>query len=294
VRQSQYRGRRLVGAISAVAGGFVTGQTAEAVVVFQDFAPPLEVDPTEHFIDLDNDGVREFRIGVAIDGDFTDLGIKADTFAGRESRPGMAGLIIDPLNNSAANLAAGTLIGPTDVFVTPFLTRLNGDTDDSSFQPAGNFNSDPVLVDPGYIAVQFERNGNTHYGYVAYEGDAGLGGNGRIHKIGYEDTPLLGIAAGSETSIPANVGVPGDFDGSGSVDAADYVVWAKKLGNLQSFNVWRSNYGNPSGSGAAVGQSLSTGNVPEPTSLALLAAGAAGLPWYRRRRTCERGSEKGN
>jgi hypothetical protein len=38
-------------------------------------------------------------------------------------------------------------------------------------------------------------------------------------------------------------GLPGDFDGDGDVDAADYVVWRKTDGTQTGFDAWRTNFG---------------------------------------------------
>jgi hypothetical protein len=76
--------------------------------------------------------------------------------------------------------------------------------------------------------------------------------------------------------------VPGDYSRNGTVDAADYVVWRKRLGtNYQLFNevpsvtpgmvtaedytAWRTRFGNRSGAGAD-GESVSSA-VPEPNTL---------------------------
>ena len=76
----------------------------------------------------------------------------------------------------------------------------------------------------------------------------------------------------------------GDYNEDGFVDAADYVIWRKKLGtdfalpnrgdgitgpvSDSDYNAWRANFG-ASGSGG-----LSVAGVPEPTSVLLLAVGA--------------------
>jgi len=79
----------------------------------------------------------------------------------------------------------------------------------------------------------------------------------------------------------APVGVPGDFNNDGQVDAADYITWRENavanaaLPNdnglatqAARFSLFRSSFGNP-----GAGSGLGNGNVPEPSSLMLLLAG---------------------
>jgi hypothetical protein len=81
------------------------------------------------------------------------------------------------------------------------------------------------------------------------------------------------------TSSIAPVSTPGDFNGDGTVDAADYVVWRKTNGSQTNYTLWRSNFGKPPGSGA--GATGSAGAVPEPATLVML--GTAMLGMYSRR-----------
>jgi hypothetical protein len=86
------------------------------------------------------------------------------------------------------------------------------------------------------------------------------------------------------------VGVPGDYNGNGVVDAADYVLW-RNGGALQNegvtpgsntpedYTYWRSRFGATSGSGATVAAA-----VPEPSAVMLVLAGICGTFWRRRSR----------
>ena len=70
---------------------------------------------------------------------------------------------------------------------------------------------------------------------------------------------------------PGNApGLPGDYNGNGVVDAGDYALWRKTPasygGDPAGYNTWRTNFGNPPGSG-----SLATSPVPEPSAFALIA-----------------------
>jgi hypothetical protein len=77
-------------------------------------------------------------------------------------------------------------------------------------------------------------------------------------------------------------GIPGDFNHDGAVNAADYVLWRKGLGTPYTqfdYNVWRSHFGQTTGSGSGATASAA---VPEPSTLVLLIFAAA--RWCLRRR----------
>jgi sulfatase modifying factor 1 len=68
----------------------------------------------------------------------------------------------------------------------------------------------------------------------------------------------------------ALVSAPGDFNGDGVVDAADYVIWRKYDGSdAAGYETWRASFGTPAGSGAAVA------TVPEPPAALLMIAAVA-------------------
>jgi hypothetical protein len=82
------------------------------------------------------------------------------------------------------------------------------------------------------------------------------------------DVVLMGLGS-------VSVGIPGDFDNDSDVDGRDFLVWQRNtsVGNLSD---WQTNYGTGTGPLTAVTA------VPEPGSLALVAA--AVLPLLVRRR----------
>jgi len=84
--------------------------------------------------------------------------------------------------------------------------------------------------------------------------------------------------------------VPGDYNGNGIVDAADYVLW-RNGGPLQNevntigtvdasdYDAWRARFGNTSGSGSSL---VASAAVPEPASLCLMLMAMAGGYLVRR------------
>jgi hypothetical protein len=90
----------------------------------------------------------------------------------------------------------------------------------------------------------------------------------------------------------------GDYNNNGIVDAADYVVWQKNVGQPSQtlpndttgvivgqaqYNLWRSNFGSTTpapGSGAVE----MPGAIPEPSSIALLTLGLAAFAAFATRR----------
>jgi hypothetical protein len=85
-------------------------------------------------------------------------------------------------------------------------------------------------------------------------------------------------------------GVAGDYNGNGTVDAADYVLWRNGEQNLQNdstsgnqpedFGVWRANFGKVP-TGAATGATLTA--VPEPTTAGLILVAGLLLATVRRK-----------
>jgi hypothetical protein len=103
---------------------------------------------------------------------------------------------------------------------------------------------------------------------------------------------LVWNTSGLYTSGAISVGLAGDYNGNGIVDAADYTVWRDALGTTSDlladgngnglidsgdYNVWKANFDAHSGSGA--GQ---LNSVPEPTSLVILLIGMSAMCTCRR------------
>jgi len=75
----------------------------------------------------------------------------------------------------------------------------------------------------------------------------------------------------------------GDFNGNGTVDTADYVVWRKNGGTPSAYDVWRTHFGQTAGSGMALpsAEPLSAA-VPEPSSWMLFCLGTIAVEVRRR------------
>ena len=80
-----------------------------------------------------------------------------------------------------------------------------------------------------------------------------------------------------------DISLPGDYNGDGIVNAADFVVWRATDGSPAGYGTWRANFGATSGIGSsATTDSFDTlsASVPEPACLAILLAGAGAVLLY--------------
>jgi T5SS/PEP-CTERM-associated repeat protein len=97
---------------------------------------------------------------------------------------------------------------------------------------------------------------------------------------------IVSYSDGSSVRLSSfQLSVPGDYNQNGTVDAADYVLWRKKLGSGTSlpndntpgigsddYTRWRTRFGQTAGSGSAANST-----VPEPASALLLLLAAAAM-----------------
>jgi beta-glucanase (GH16 family) len=95
------------------------------------------------------------------------------------------------------------------------------------------------------------------------------------HWAGNVPTGGYGSLASSVTNLQVDwvrvwSGKPGDFNGNGAVDAADYVTWRQGAGSIyggDDFEVWRSHFGEVGGEGTGeAGRSTSEIAVAEPVA----------------------------
>ena len=131
------------------------------------------------------------------------------------------------------------------------------------------------------------------------EGDGvAFDGLGNVYASGITDGIMNGInAGGSDAFVTKFFDFPGDYNRDLTVDAGDYVVWKKGVGNVvppcsggdsncngfvenAEYQPWRENYGRTIGGGSiAVGSTYSepAKNIPESSSFVLVIAALLGV-----------------
>jgi Carbohydrate family 9 binding domain-like len=128
------------------------------------------------------------------------------------------------------------------------------------------------------------RNGIFGFG-VAYNDDDDDGGpRDNQYMWGTTRNDLWHVSEGfPDVQLLDAPSLPGDYNGNGAVDAADFVVWrenpAAHGGDPAGYNTWRTNFGRTSGAGSGLGGGTVS---PEPATLALLVL--LTTPWLLRRR----------
>ncbi|QDU89412.1 PEP-CTERM motif protein [Pirellulimonas nuda] len=187
----------------------------------------------------------------------------------------------------ASALASGSLVDATTVGPAFFGSMAYG-----AANPSAEFND----VSGVFLGLSFPIGGNEpeflHYGWVRVSVN-NANGTFVINDWAYQDAANTGILTGETGPL----GVPGDFNEDGAVDAADYTVWRDNLGVETSlpngvdtggpvgqadYDLWVAGFGGPAPAAASAGAA-----VPEPSTLGLLAAGCLGVAALRRRQKRE-------
>jgi hypothetical protein len=146
-----------------------------------------------------------------------------------------------------------------------------------------------TAINNAYFGFSFPINDVLHYAWMRVSINNAMS-RFVAHAWAYESQPGVGIRAGD---LP----LPGDYNSSNVVDAADYTVWRDALGSTTDLRAdgdeegashliideadylrWKATFGNTAGAGAGAAGIA----APEPMSLGLLAAGSLGLGLLRR------------
>lgn len=181
-----------------------------------------------------------------------------------------AGTIV--LGDAAATLGTG------DVTVGGILrlqsSVLDGIADTATLSLLGG--GDPGIADAGYLELGAGLNeivgGLVLGGLVQSAGTYGSSTSGatNIFDEFFAGSGILTVGGGT---------LPGDLNGDGLVNAADYVFWRDQMSDdITGYNNWRNDFGGSAGSGSAVNAA-----VPEPSSLVILISAVVGLVFLRRR-----------
>jgi len=113
--------------------------------------------------------------------------------------------------------------------------------------------------------------------------------NTRVDDVGYFKgalTPqeVMDLFTGTKSLCDVDVdrcgggGEPGDFDGDGDVDGADFFVWQRVPLSSAELDLWKTNYGASTAAAISI-----VASVPEPSTLGLCSLALAAIGGLRRR-----------
>jgi len=235
--------------------------------------------PTENLVDASNEVTTVSYRSIDTGGFFTSY-FQSDLPDGNDLQDegfgvsGTNGIVLFELRNLIPEEAYDIAIYLSESLTRTTATRL--DIEHQGGTVTGLQTSSPTFSLPGLV----------NQDYLSFNNlqplDLGDGSWGFQHTITYDGptgVPAAGIVSGLQVEGRfLNAGIPGDHNGDGSVDAADYVVWRKNDGTHEKYDTWRANFGQTASSGG-----VSNATVPEPVSAWLLIFGAAVGTWRGRR-----------
>lgn len=274
-----------------------SGNVDDAATFGGDTAPVL-VGEVVSDSSLHVDEVRYMDQALALDGsDFLRVGTLR---ASIDPNTGSVQLINDSLQS--VDLASYQIDSPAGRLLT----------DDVNWESLSDSNIDSIGAGDGESWDEGEASDANSIGEVFWLGSSMIAPGGMIdlgtpYSTGSIDQDLefryydlaLGKTVSAYVEFAELLGLPGDFNGDGSVNLADYTVWRNNLGGPESalngngdnsggsagvvdaadYALWKSTFGNSSGSLAGV----ATAAVPEPATWWMAVLGVAACLGWRGR-----------
>lgn len=175
----------------------------------------------------------------------------------------------------------------TQFIVDPFPADANNPTAARVSQTHSSIVSQTPVTIPLDVQVSYTKMVNINDIFdMAYGIDLNLSGNGQINMIPTTDVISFSLPEGVfltsalGATFGAAPGIVGDYNANGVVDAADYLLWRKSLGQngtglsadgsgngsigQEDYDIWAQHFGNTSASGTGA---LTDGDVAEPMTL---------------------------
>jgi hypothetical protein len=194
----------------------------------------------------------------------------------------------------------------TQFIVDPFPTDSQNPTSPNVGQSQGTVVSPTPQTFPLDVQTSYTKIVNINDVFdVGYSIELNLSGTGQINMI--PTTDVISFALPEGVCLPSAQGatfggapvIVGDYNANGVVDAADYVLWRKTLGQSgtglpadgsgngsigqEDYDVWAQHFGNTSGSGTGT---LAADPIAEPITLWPMAVSlmVVAAQWFARRR----------
>ena len=304
-------------------GSVPGGGASLGLLITEIMYDPRSPEPEWEWVEIYNNtgGTIDFSLTPHVFDDDDDSSLMAANIAAGSIGLGSTAVLFNAAANTLENLQAAWGAGINFIPVAPWTGLANGDDTIAIWDSLAAYEnetqspSSPRRTTDNAIAV------------VAYDDDTMVGwpnndGDGSIFLSSLDANPATpgswllstdensvgpqpieqtvvdhpGGDVGSPGIAPGAVApsLPGDYNGNGVVDAADYVAWRKNLNmaatlpndttpgfvSSEDYGVWRSNFGRTlAGAGAA-----ERAAIPEPGGVVLLLTSFVGLIAMRRQR----------
>jgi len=190
--------KRLLAYASVAGAGLACMPRAQAEVVYTPVYRDIEL---RYAVDLNNDGIVDFRIYSFELSSFSSLSVKPAVKGNRIARSHSGNCA--PRNGAAA-LPAGAVIGPTGSLSRAATCMFAGFS--------GNYGP-WVDVQDHYLGLAFVIDGKTHFGWARMSTNPNycLGCKARIEGYAYETEPGKAIIAGDEGGSAQSTMTPGSL-----------------------------------------------------------------------------------